>query len=358
MIFMENLKNIIRFLKSKYTLFSQTNAFKRRYKNIDESLFKKSLDQSHLDKYVEKWSVFGLKVETDTFLLCYNLSGVVDYNIIPENFFAAIIEPKLNKYKGKQLSFLAVKNIYSKWFTDSSIFPKTYLNKIDGVYYDKELKLIANIDKYLEESNFVYPLICKPSLGTAGGIGVKILKNLQEVKANLNYYENLVFQEKIQQNIILEKINPGMNSIRTCLYRTSNGEFKVVNNSIRFGVDGGMDNETAGGLVCNINEDGTLNKYAVKKYCEKFLSHPNSNVKFSEIVLPNYKELSEVAENIANQIPLCNLVSLDMCLDSNNQWRCLEINLASQTIRFSQYAGKAFLGEYTNEVINRIVGKK
>ncbi len=355
---MKNFKNILSFFKDKYTLFARTSAFKKRYKNIDHSLFNKTLDQNHIDNYTKRWSIFGSKVETETFLLCYNLSGIIDYDIVPENFFAAIIEPKLNKYKGKQLSFLAVKNIYSKWFTDGNVFPKTYLNKIDGFYYDKELKLINNIDKYLEQENFVYPLVCKPSLGTAGGVGVKILKNLRDVKKNLDYYENLVFQEKIQQNIILEKINPGMNSIRTCLYRTSSGKFKVINNSIRFGVDGGMDNETAGGLVCNINEDGTLNNYAVKKYCEKFLFHPNSNIKFSEIVLPNYDELSKVAEKIANQIPLCNLVSLDMCLDSNNQWRCLEINLTSQTIRFAQYAGKPFFGEYTDEVINRIVDKK
>lgn len=352
------MENIFSLLKKKYLIFNQTVAFKKRYRNIDQSLFKKTLDQNHIDEYIKKWSVLGSKVEVKTFLLCYNLSGIIDYNIIPENFFSAIIEPHLNKYKGKQLSFLAVKNIYSKWFENNKVFPKTYFNKIDGIYYDHQLEIIDDIDIYLEKCDLVYPLICKPSLGEAGGVGVKILKDLQDIKSHLNCYENLVFQEKIKQNEIFEKINPGMNSIRTCLYRTVNGKFKVLNNSIRFGVDGGMDNLTAGGLVCSINDDGTLNEYAVKKYCEKFLYHPNSNIKFSEITIPSYNKLSEVAENIANQIPLCNLVSLDMCLDSNNQWRCLEINLTSQTIRFSQYAGKSFLGEYTDEVINSIVDKK
>ncbi|MDM1286211.1 sugar-transfer associated ATP-grasp domain-containing protein [Acinetobacter indicus] len=355
---MENFKKTFRFLKDKYTLFARTSAFKKRYKNIDQSLFNRTLDQSHLNNYIKRWNVFGEKVEVETFLLCYNLSGIIDYNIVPENFFAAIIEPKLNSYKGEQLSFLAVKNIYSRWFKEDNVFPKNYFNKIDGVYYDGQLNLIDNINKYLEGSNFEYPLICKPSLGTAGGVGVKILKNLDEVKSNLDYYENLVFQEKIKQNKILERINPGMNSIRTCLYRTNSGKFKVINNSIRFGVDGSMDNETAGGLVCSINNDGTLNKYAVKKYCEKFFSHPNSGIKFSEAIIPYYNSLSEVAESIANQIPLCNLVSLDMCLDSHNRWRCLEINLASQTIRFAQYAGKPFFGEFTEEVISHIVDKK
>lgn len=38
-----------------------------------------------------------------------------------------------------------------------------------------------------------------------------------------------------------------MNTIRTCLYRDLTGKFKVINNSIRFGIDGGLDNETGGG---------------------------------------------------------------------------------------------------------------
>lgn len=358
MISMKILKKMFYVLKKKYFFILNTLAFKKRYKNVNQDLFKRTLDQKHIDIYVKKWSVFGLKVEVETFLLCYNLSGIIDYRIIPENLFSTVIEPRLNKYKGKQLSFIAVKNIYSKWFNLDNVFPHIYFNKIDGIYYDDQMNLIDDINIYLENISLMYPLICKPSLGTAGGVGVKILKNLEEVKSNLNYYENLVFQEKIEQNEIFEKINPGMSSIRTCLYRSNDGKFKVINNSIRFGVDGSMDNETAGGLVCSINNDGTLNKYAVKKYCEKFFSHPNSGIKFSEVIIPYYNSLSEVAESIANQIPLCNLVSLDMCLDSHNRWRCLEINLASQTIRFAQYAGKPFFGEFTEEVISHIVDKK
>lgn len=352
------MKKILQILMSNYRFISQTLAFRKRYKKINKDLFKKNLGSEHIQKYIEKWSVFGFKVEVDTFILCYNLSGIIDYNIVPENLFAAVIEPKLNKYKNKQLSFIAIKNIYSKWFEGEDIFPKIYLNKIDGIYYDGYLKAIDDLDNYLNNVEINFPIICKPSLGTAGGQGVKTLKNLEDMKNNLDFYDNLVFQEKIVQHDSLQKIHTGINSIRTCLYRTKSGKFKVINNSIRFGVNGGIDNLTAGGMACNIHDNGKLNSYAVKKYCEKFFNHPNSNVRFSEVVIPNYSNLFEVTEYIANQIPLCNLVSLDMCLDINGRWRCLEINLTSQTIRFAQYAGKGFFADYTDDIIKDLVSSK
>lgn len=343
------------YTKGQYYYKNRTYAFKKRYKNIESSLFENNLPDEIIESYIDKWKVLNPKVETDTLILCHNLSGKVDLNIIPENIFAAIIEPRLNRYKDDELSFLSVKNIYEKWFNNPSVFPKTYLHKIDNVYYDQSFNLIDNLDSYLDSQfkKSVFPLICKPSLGTSGGEGVKVLHNLSEVKQNIHSYDNLVFQEKIIQHDDLEKIYPSMNSIRSCLYRNKNGSFKVLNNTIRFGVNGSLDNETAGGIVCNINPRGELNKYALSKYCEKHYIHPNSGARFSDIKIPKYDELIKCAEDIANQIPLCSLVSLDMCLDNQGNWRCIEINLNGQTIRFRQYAGHGFFGEYTNEVIKK-----
>ena len=73
------------------------------------------------------------------------------------------------------------------------------------------------------------------------------------------------------------------------------------------------------------------------------------------IKIPFYNELLLTAKSVADELLLCNLVSLDMCLDENNSWRCLEANLRGQTIRFAQYAGKGFFGEFTDEVISRCV---
>lgn len=353
----KKLKPIV-FSTTPTSFLVQSIGFSLRYRNVNKKLFKKNLSKEVIRSYKEKWQIFGYPVEIKTLLLSYNLSGVVDLNIVPENIFAAIIEPHINYYKDKQLTLLSTKNFYEKWFSEPQVFPKSYLHKIDNIFYDPNLQRIEDIDSYLNDNVFEYPLISKPSLGTAGGEGVTTINSLQELKDSLSIYNNLVIQEKIKQNSYLNTINPSINSIRTCLYRDSDGGFRVLNNSIRFGVDGSLDNETAGGIVCNIKEDGYLNNYAVSKYCEVYQKHPNSNVIFSEVKIPNYDDLNKAAIKIANQIPLCNLVSLDMCIDNNNQWRCIEVNLNNQTIRFSQYAGRGFFGKYTDEVIMRVLNDR
>lgn len=279
------------------------------------------------------------------------MSGKIDYNIVPENIFSGIIESLLNKYKGKHLEFLSVKNIYERWYFNKEIFPVSYFHKMDNIYYDKFFNIVQDPGSFLDKQEFKFPLICKPSLDTSSGDGVQVIDSVEELKRALTGNDNLVIQEKIVQNSDINKVNPGINTIRTCLYRDDTGFFKVINNSIRFGVDGGLDNEGTGGIFCNIKEDGRLNSYALNKFCNKFFEHPNSKTVFADFVVPFYEDLYVVSESIANQIPLCNLVSLDMCLDSNNKWRCIEINLRGQTTRFTQYAGVGFFGKYTDEVI-------
>lgn len=353
----KNIRNTISDFEKARKFKNSTKAFKKRYKKIEPSLLKNSLDKKTIDLYKNKWSAFGKVVELDTLLLCYNLSGKLDLDVVPENIFSAIIEPALNCYKERELSFISVKNIYEKWFEGKDIFPKSYFHKINDVYYDSQFGIIEDLTSFINDTNFIYPLICKPSMGTSGGVGVRAIKSLEELASSLDSYDNLVYQEKIKQNKQIEKINPSINSIRTCLLRTKSGKFKVINNSIRFGVNGSLDNETAGGIVCNIDENGKLNDYAVSKYCEKYKFHPNSKVVFANTTIPLYDGLIEVAENTANQIPLCNLVSLDMCLDDNNKWRCIEVNLNSQTIRFRQYSGFGFFGKYTDEVIEKVANR-
>lgn len=344
------INKILEFLRIKYLYFDRTKAFNNLYKQVKNELFINTLDKNVIKTYQEKWSAFKVRVELDTFILCYNLSGKIDYNIVPENIYAALIESKLNPYR--ELQFFDVKNIYEKWFSFENTFPKTYFHKIDNIYYDSKMHLILNIKTFLKKSDITFPMILKPSKDSQGGAGVEKVNSFSELLEKMENGKHLVFQELIMQNEYLNSIYPGINSIRTCLYRTKTGEFTVLNNSIRFGVNGGLDNVTSGGIACNIHETGRLNDYAISRYVKKYFEHPNSQIPFKDITIPYYEELNKKAILIANQIPLCNLLSLDMCLDHNDNWRCIEINTKGQTIRFAQHAGKGFFGEYTDEVIS------
>lgn len=223
-------KNLIYKMYQKYILYNRTQAFIKRYSNVDRNLFELRVDSSVIKQYKKRWNAYGEKVEINTFLLCCNLSGKCDFDIVPENFFAALIEPKLNPFK--ELSIFDVKNVYERWFYGSSVFPESYFHKIDGVFYDADFSIIPQFSEWIESFSLNFPLIMKPSLDTYGGAGVTVVNNKNELVRFISSHKHAVCQELILQNDYLTQVNPGINSIRTCLYRTQNGLFEVINNSI------------------------------------------------------------------------------------------------------------------------------
>jgi len=145
----------------------------------------------------------------------------------------------------------------------------------------------------------------------------------------------------------------GLNTIRACLYRSvKTGKIHMLNTTLRIGKDGHLDNETQGGLVCNIHEHGKLNDYVVDKYGKRFYEHPNSKIKFADCEpLPAYQALEEISIKLAEMVPYTHLYSLDLAMDEHGEWKLIEMNLKYQTIRFAQYAGRPFFAEFTDEVI-------
>ena len=102
---------------------------------------------------------------------------------MPENFYAAIIERELNPYK--ELDFFSL-NMYEKWFNNKAVFPKCYLHKIDGVFYDSDFKIIRNIDNIIEDTDFDFPIIVKPSKDSYGGAGVSKINSKIELKNKIS----------------------------------------------------------------------------------------------------------------------------------------------------------------------------
>lgn len=341
-----------RLVKGKQIVSVYLGFYKRHKAIMRNGNFKKNdLTASEKKEYLDFWRKVSKFSNVQTAMISKSLSGRYDKFIVPEEVFPIFIEPFLNVKS--DIVFLGRKNIYNKWF-ENEFFPKVYFHKINNVFYDDQLEEIVDFNSFIQDIDMVFPIVLKPSVDSYGGKDVYFLNSKKEIEDLVYKFKNLVIQEKIAQNTLLsEYYDESINTIRVCLLRRpSNNEIVVLNASLRMGKDGSLDNETAGGIVCNINQKGVLNEYAVDKYGYKFFIHPNSGKVFKNTVLPFYNELLENSIVIAKKLVFPNLISLDMCLDSNGKWRCIEVNLVGQTIRFAQYAGTPFFGEYTKEVID------
>jgi hypothetical protein len=165
-------------------------------------------------------------------------------------------------------------------------------------------------------------------------------------------YDDFVVQEIIQQHDFYAQFNQvGLNSFRVYLYRSViDNSLNILSISLRMGRGGGLDNETAGGIHVFINEDGFMNGYAVDKFGTKYFKHPDTGLKF-DMKIPDFDGLKTFASKIAGQVFLTNIIGLDLCMDKNGNWRAIEVNTTGHTIRFAQYGGKPFFGDFTDEVI-------
>lgn len=303
------------------------------------------------EEHLRLWRQLLPSANANTLRVCFNISGKADPQIVPEEVFASEIEPALNRYDS--CVFLEDKNSYGRWFR-GRVFPETFLHNIGGEFYDGDYRPLdpAGVRKVLGQIE--YPVVIKPSM-SSGGRDVCFPENGESLAAAMAHNQDFVVQERIRQHEFFRRFHDyGVNTLRVCTYKSvSTNEVHVLNAALRMGTGGSLDNLTQGGIVRYIHKDGTLNRFALDKYGGKFLRHPDSGLDFTiRETVPGFVEMQHVARKGAQDVYLARLVSFDMCLDEEGEWRIIEVNLVNQTPRFAQYAGDPFFGEFTPEVLD------
>jgi len=302
--------------------------------------------------HIKLWRALSNDINLDTLRICSNVSGRANPEIVPEEVFESEIQRSLCR-KHMEIKFMAHKSFYNRWYP-GDIFPKSFIHNIEGALFNSQYKPLIESELPAILADLEYPVVIKPNTDSMGGANVHFAKNKEELIPLIKGGKNYVIQERIQQDEFFAKYNRYcLNTIRVDLYRSVvTNKVHYLHSAFRMGKGGSLDNETAGGIHCFINDDGHLNDYAVDKVETKYYKHPDTNFEFSkEDKLPAFEEMKQVAIKVAQDLFIPRLISLDMCLDTNGRWRVIEINLTSITIQFAQLGGKPFFAPFTEEVI-------
>ena len=125
------------------------------------------------------------------------------------------------------------------------------------------------------------------------------------------------------------------------------------------GVDAGrVDNVTAGGISCGINEDGTLKKYATSYYTgDRFEKHPQGLV-FEGFKVPSYDKAVALVKNVHPLIPHFRLVSWDIAIDKAGEPVLIEANMRKGGINLNQFNNGPLFGDLTERVLDEVFGKQ
>ena len=348
-------RRLIHVFKYLYLVLLAKRSYKLRFNGAigQGYVLKNKLTKQELESYKKYWGRFGRDFDIATIQKVKSETRTFNVGIIPEDIYVADIEPTLNSING--LSLLGNKNIYNR-ILDSDYMPRVFIHKINGAVLDSNYNEINDLKSYLGVFEPDDKYVLKESSYSSGGKDVFILER-DSIEDYLALYHNAVVQEFVKQHPEINRIYDGsICTVRTCVYRqVGNNGISVLNNTIRVGKDGSFDNETAGGLAISIDKDGSFFPKAFDKHGIPFLKHPNSGFLFKEGKLPFYKELNERAVLIMSKLHFARLISFDFCLDQKGDWKLIEINVDYQTIRFSQWSGKPFFQDFTDEVLNFVI---
>lgn len=329
------------------------DAWRRRHRKVFRlhPQYKRPCPKAVEREHLRLWRQLRPDVSLHTLRICFNVSGNADPAIVPEEVFASEIERALNRHD--ECQFLANKSFYNRWFP-GDLFPRAFLHNIEGEFYGADYEPLdpSELPRALDE--IPYPVVIKPSMGLSGGKDVHFPKDRSDLARLMAGRRNFVVQQQLSQDEFFRRFDgAGLNTLRVCTYKSVlDNELHILNAALRMGRGGSLDNLKQGGIVCFVHEDGSLNDYALDIYGAKFLEHPDTGVRFCrDEVIPCFDSLKQLIRSVARDIYLARLVSFDVCLDDSGQWRVIEVNLRSQTIRFAQYAGHPFFGKFTREVI-------
>lgn len=299
-------------------------------------------------EHVLYWKPFRRKVNLATLRVSSKVSGLADPKYIPEEIFQTDIEPSLNRSSASD--FFTLKSFYNHWF-QGEVFPRDFFHNIDGIWLDHQLNIISFNDVKAISEKLDYPVVIKPNKDSYGGKNIVFPKNKEELLDMAAKRSNFLVQEKIKQHEFFNRFNPhGINSTRVNIYRSViDDRLHVINHALRFGVGGSLDNLTSGGIGSMIKEDGVLSGFATDSFGRHYPKHPDTGLTFDQKI-PDFDQMLRVSLQVASKIFYARIICLDLCYDNEGRWRMLEVNINSTTLKFAQFFGSTFFGEFTDEV--------
>lgn len=293
-----------------------------------------------------------------------SVNGIYSPEYIPTYLYYSKIYPKMNREKWA--SMYSDKNLIDKLIPEAKL-PETYVKNMNGHFYIGGK--IATFDEAVKACENLSDAIIKHSIETWQGKSVLrfssvdgrvIIKNdLSSISVKdllLSYGKNYIVQAAIKQSEKMASLNPtSLNTVRIMTYKRAE-DVVVLFAVLRMGRKGKVvDNASAGGLYCGINEDGSLKEEAYTLTPFSRLAESDNGVVFKDFVIPKYAQMQELAKRYHDELPYVKLIGWDLAIDENDDIVLIEINADTPGL-FQAATGPAF-GKYILDIFDEALSK-
>ena len=252
------------------------------------------------------------------------------------------------------------KNMYDLYFPDVRM-PRTIVRVMGGRLLDANYNPIS-LEKAMECCRVEGNVVCKLALYSAAGQGVHFWSAQdgdEKLVDILTSGRDYVVQELFHQHSAISAIYSGsVNTLRMMTFYHK-GEMRLQSAILRMGSGGSkLDNASAGGVFCGINEDGTLKKYGHYLNGDMTEMHPQG-VRFEGYQLPNYDKCKETVCNLAYRfLRVSKTIWWDMSVAEDGTPVLIEVNLTHGGVTSLQTANGPLYGDETQEILEEVFRKK
>lgn len=311
-------------------------------------------------KEIESVYSFYFKTDGIAHRFYKQVTGVFDPYFLPDEIYYCYVDPYYNDWN---LARIIDNKCYYPLIFPEAPQPILLFKKQDGFWYDKKGNIVTFEDVIFFFRSHHIEVFIKLAADSCQGAGVQYFNSatdsIENIKKRLERDNDYVIQEAVKQHEILSSINnTSVNTIRVLTFLRRCGEVLVLSSCLRMGRNGSkIDNASAGGITVGITENGNLKPFAFSKYGERYTTHPDSGVKFGDIVIPDFKKVIDLTKKEAKKFSQFRLISWDIAIDISCNPVLIEANFCYGDLDFHQINNGPIFKNIMKEILEEVYGK-
>lgn len=272
-----------------------------------------------------------------------------------EEFFGFGLEKASKKKCLEYIPSYEKIRIYNELIIDKPAY-EVFINKYNTYkmykdYYKRDVIYVGCLQDIVAYSQFCAKhrkFIVKPVTSNNGrGIFIVDLekegRSSKEVFSEILSLSGALVEEYVVQNEEIAQFHrESVNTLRFTTYY-SDGVLTVIHAMIRFGTgDSVVDNASSGGVAVNVDpETGIINSDGHTKKCQVYTCHPDTNIPFYGVQLPDWDEFRKMVDELVRVYPDQKLVGWDFVYGKQG-WEIIEANAGPGIFPAQICAGHGF----------------
>lgn len=212
---------------------------------------------------------------------------------------------------------------YNDQFEDKSNFHRRFNKYINRDYLDLNRSTVDDFKQFIKKHSMVVTKV----LDEVEGNGVKVIdySNIVDDVYIIEEYHHLkkkkqfLVEEYFHQHPEMAKLSPkSVNTLRIITFLQDDGQVVIMNQVLKAGLSGMLDNYGQGGMYTILSEDGVVVRPFVDKQNNIYRSHPINNFEFIGFEVPMFDKVIAKAKAIAKEIPEVRYVGWDFAIGEND----------------------------------------